>query len=130
MRRFSTCSFRFFTALFLEYWPLFKCLNPIQSRYDFLVGGPGRRKDNTNRINSHRHTCPEWDSTHNPRTRAGEEISYFKPRGHCDRLTKYYYSNKIKLDETARTCSMHETQKAYTHLIRRHQLRVQDRVQG
>jgi hypothetical protein len=55
-------------------------ISPSQCRY--------LTQENTNRINTHRHPCLEWDS--NPRSqwlRGRRYFSCFRPRGHCDQIS-------------------------------------------
>jgi hypothetical protein len=71
----------------------------LESRQDSLDGGSARRKAANNtgqhkqRIYADIHAL-NGIRTHDPRVRAGEDISYLRPRGHCDRQSLYYTTVK------------------------------------
>jgi hypothetical protein len=70
----------------------------LDNRQDFLDRQSARRKAATNtgqykhRINANKHPCLEWDS--NPRSQhsSGRDVSWLRPRGHCDRQRLYTYT--------------------------------------
>jgi hypothetical protein len=77
---------------FVGPWPLFQFLDLLHSRKDSLSGGSARRKTATCTQDStdieYTHTDIHASSgirTHNPSVLAGEDNSFLRPRGHCDR---------------------------------------------
>jgi hypothetical protein len=50
------------------------------------------------RINEHRHPCLEQDLNPRPQCSRGENSSYVRPRGHCDRHKILYPKNLFRCD--------------------------------
>jgi hypothetical protein len=76
---------------FVGYWPLFRFLNPIHSRYDSLDGGSARHKaatytqNNTNTEETHTDiNALSGIQTQDTSVRASQDSPCLRPRGHCD----------------------------------------------